>query len=243
MPESISSTTNGRQRVALLPTLTQIAAVWGISDAGYYFLLPPLGVAPGYNNGPVAIALYYVFWVGISVILFWPLYATWPHYAKWSTFENRLISSALWTGSYGGSIAFAAYVLPLLPIVNWTESWTPPEFIVATPWFFLPKSIDILFQQRLIVALVLVMSAQGFGLRKISLYCAMLFGAMHVFLAFGDVPVRYVVRFMISAGVFGLIFPYFILRVRNGLAFSYLTHWLYYVVSVTLPHIFMSSAK
>lgn len=149
----------------------------------------------------------------------------------------------MWTGCYAGSIAFAAYGLPLLPVIHWTESWTPPDVVGATPWYFLPKSIDILFQQLLIVALVLALSVQQFSLRKISLYCAILFGTMHVFLAFGGVPAGYVVRFMVSAGVFGLMFPYFILRVRNGLAYSYMVHWLYYAISVAMPHIFLASAK
>lgn len=224
-------------------TLAQIAAIWGISDIGYYFLLPALGVGASYNTGSVAITLYYAFWVGVAVIVFWPLYGTWSSFAKWSTFDNRLVSLVVWSVAFGGSIAFAAYVLPALPKVIWTESWNPPEFIEATPWYFLPKSIDILFQQLLIVALVLQLSAKGFGLGKVSLYCAALFGGMHIFLAFGDVPIRYVVRFMLSAAVFGLVFPYLILQVRNGLAYSYIVQWLYYAVSVMLPHIFLSSVR
>lgn len=57
---------------------------------------------------------------------------------------------------------------------------------------------------------------------------------------FGGVPIGYVIRFMISAAAFGLLFPYLILRVPNGLAYSYVVHWLYYAVSVLLPHIFLS---
>ncbi len=60
-------------------------------------------------------------------------------------------------------------------------------------------------------------------------------------LAFGGVPIGYVIRFMISATAFGLLFPYLILRVPNGLAYSYIVHWFYYAVSVVLPHIFLST--
>jgi hypothetical protein len=229
----------GRQRAELIWPLAQIAGIWTISDIGY-FLLPALGLQASYNAGSVAVTLYYAFWVGIAVITFWPLYGTWPLYGKWTTFENRLTSYIVWSLSFAGCILFAAYVLPLLPSINWKESWNPPDVAVATPWYFLPKSIEILFQQLLIVALVLTLSARHYTLRKISVYCAIAFGGTHVLLAFGGVPTGYVIRFMVAASSFGFIFPYLLLRVPNGLAYSYIVHWLYYALSVVMPHIFFS---
>jgi hypothetical protein len=137
---------------------------------------------------------------------------------------------------------FAAYVLPLLPSPAWTESWSPPEIRVATSWYFLPKSIEILFQQLLIVALVLALSAQHYSLRKTSVYCALAFGAVHILLVFDGVPSGYVARFALAASVFGFAFPYLILRVPNGVAYSYIVHWLYYAVTVAMPRIVLSSA-
>ena len=227
----------------LLWTLVQIAAVWTLSDIGYYILLPALGVQPNYNDGAVAITLYYAFWTGIAVITFWPLYATWSLHGRWTTFENRLTSYIVWSLSFAGCLLFAAYVLPSLPTVHWKESWTPPDMVAATPWYFLPKSIDILFQQLLVVALVLALAAQHYSVRRISACCALAFGLAHALLAFGGVPVGYVIRFMVSAAAFGFLFPYLILRVPNGLAYSYIVHWVYYAVSVVLPHIFLASAK
>lgn len=232
-----------RKNAQLLRTIVQIAAIWTVSDVGYYFLLPALDVRPDYNGGPIGITLYYAFWVGIAIITFWPLYGTWPRYGRRATFENRLSAYLVWSLAFAGCLLFASYVLPKLPSVNWTESWNPPEVVVATSWYFLPKSIDILFQQLLIVALVLALAAQKCSLRTISICCAIGFGAAHVLLAFGDVPLRYVIRFVISAAAFGFVFPYLILRVPNGLAYSYIVHWLYYALSVLLPHIFLASTK
>jgi hypothetical protein len=191
--------------------------------------LPALGVEASYNAGSIAITLYYVFWVGIAIITFWPVYRTWPRYGRWTTFENRLASYPVWSLS--------------LPSIHWKESWNPPDLMLATSWYFLPKSVDILFQQLLVVALVLTLSAQQYRLRRIAVYCAILFGGSHVLLAFGGVPWGYVIRFMLSAAAFGLVFPYLLLRVPNGLAYSYVVHWLYYALSVIMPHIFLSSAK
>ena len=119
----------------------------------------------------------------------------------------------------------------------------PPDLVAATPWYFLPKSIDILFQQLLVLALVLALSAKRFSLRRISIYRAAMFGSVHVLLAFGGVPFGYVIRFMISAAAFGFLFPYLLLRVPNWLAYSYVIHWLYYALSVVMPHVFLASAK
>jgi len=177
------------------------------------------------------------------VITFWPVYATWPRYGRWATFQNPLISYVVWSLSFAACIFFAAYILPSLPPITWTESWKPPEVRIATPLYFLPKSIEILFQQLLVVALVLALAAQRYSIRKISIYCALVFGTAHILLAFDGVPWGYVIRFMISAAAFGYMFPYFILRVRNGLAYSYVIHWSYYAASVVLPHIFASPVK
>jgi len=237
----LSSNTEGEPKVSqvsqLAWTIAQIAGIWIAADLGFYFLLPILGVQPSYNAGSLAIALYYAFWIGIAVITFWPIYVTWPRYGRWPTFERRYTSYLVWSIAFGGCVAFAAYVLPLLPPTTWTESWNPPEVRVATPAYFLPKSIDILFQQLLVVAFVLALSAQEFSLRRISMYCGLTFGAAHILLAFGDTPVGYVIRFMIAATAFGFLFPYLILRVRNGFAYSYVVHWLYYAVTVAMPHI------
>lgn len=231
------------KKAQLIWAVAQIAAIWTASDAGYYFLLPALGAAANYNAGSIAITLYYGFWLGIAVITFWPLYRSWPQYGRWTTFENRFTSYIVWSLSFAVCIFFATYILPLLPPIHWTESWNPPDVRLATPAYFLPKSIEILFQQLLVVALVLALAAQRYKMRAISIYCALVFGAAHILLAFGGVPWGYVIRFMISAAAFGFVFPYLILRVPNGLAYSYVIHWAYYAASVVLPHIFSSPVK
>ena len=234
MPLRVFHSVNAPQKDQFRWTLAQIAAIWVVSDIGYYFLLPALGQNPNYNDGPIATSLYFVFWVGFAAIMFWPTYASWPRYARWATFENRLTSIVVWSLAFAVSVLFAAYVLPALPPFNLREGLNPPELPLATPWYFLPKSIEILFQQLLIVALVLTMSAEKYSLRKISIYCAVLFGGTHILLAFGGVPWGYVIRFATLAAIFGLAFPYLILRVPNGFAYSYLTHWGYYATSVII---------
>jgi hypothetical protein len=238
MPNYLSVRTRVSKKALLRWTLALIAGIWMVSDVGYYFVLPALGHKPDYNDGPIAALLYYGFWTGFTVIMFWPVYAMWPRYAKWATFENRLASIVVWSLAFVGAVLFVAYVVPTLPQFDWHDEWgTPPELPLATPWYFLPKSIEILFQQLLVVALVLTLAAEKYSLRRISLYSAALFGAAHLLLAFGSVPWGYVARFAMLAAVFGLAFPYLILRVPNGFAYSYVVHWGYYAFSVFMSRV------
>jgi hypothetical protein len=237
MSDQSSFSAGTPQKAQLIRTVGTIAALWTVSDLGYYFLLPAIGVEASYNAGSIAVMLYYVFLVGIAVITFSDLYR------KWTAFEFGLTSYVVWSVSFAGCTLFAAYLLPLLPQTNWAQTWRPPEVVVATPLYFLPKSIEILFQQLLIVALVLALSAQRYSIARISVYCAALFGGMHILLAFGEVPWGYVIRFMLAATAFGSIFPYLILRLPNGLAYSYIVHWFYYAITVVMPRILSSHAQ
>ena len=53
-----------------------------------------------------------------------------------------------------GAIGVAYYIvniLPLFPAIHWTSLLEPPsELLTASPWYFLPKSIEIVLQQLLV---------------------------------------------------------------------------------------------
>lgn len=213
--------------------IAALAAFWIVSDVGYYFGLPLLGVEPGYNAAPVAVSLYYLYWVGLALIVFWPVYAVWNVHAPWPTLSNRFAGAAIWTAMVTAAVGFAIWVVPVIPPAAWPETaGPPPDLVIATASYFLPKSIEILFQQALMLALVLMMAADGIPLRRISLWCGVLFGTMHVLLILGGLPLAGVVRFTIMAALAGAVFPMLILRVPYGLALSIGLHWGYYAVTL-----------
>jgi hypothetical protein len=229
--------------VPLTATLAKCAFLWLVSDAGYYLLLPEFGIEPNYNESPISVALYYGLWANITAVTFRRWYSSGSRYAKWPWFETRMLSYFVWSLALIGPQLFAVFVLPSLPPIGWTESWNPPEIRVATAWYFLPKSLEIVFQQLLLVALVLAFAVGRYTIGKIMAFSAAVFGGAHALLVFTDVPLGFVARYMISAAAFGLMFPYFILHVRNGLAYSYMIHWLYYLATITMPHIFWHPGK
>ena len=206
------------------------AAAWIASNLGYYLLLPAVGIRPGYNVAPFAVGLYYTAWIAIAVVAFWPMYR------NWTPFQNPMRAYIFLFAFVAAVAAFALFGLPKLPSIIWTESWDAPELMLANEWYFLPKSIEILFQQLLIVALVLALAANNYAISTIAVVCAILFGSAHLLLGFGGLPFGYVVRFAAAAVAFGLLFPHLILRVPNGFAYSYALHWLYYIVTIVMAH-------
>ena len=221
----------GRRSLLFDPRLALIAIAWIASDLGYYLLMPMLGLRTGYNTEPVTIALYYTAWIAAVMPAFWPLYRGWP------TVETPVVTHVILIGLLGGIVLFALYGLPALPRIVWTESWEPPELMRVTPWYFVPKAIEILFQQLLVAALVLLLAAKRLAVRTISITCALLFGAMHLLLAFGGMPIGYVLRFVAAATAFGFVFPQLLLRVPNGFAYSYTLHWAYYLATIVAAHL------
>ncbi len=211
-------------------TIGSIAAIWIVSDVGFYYLFPLLGLAPSYNDHPVWSALYYAAWIGLALVVFR------GQYRGWSAFEPTPAVLAVVILLAASFFLYAVTAPSLLPQVTWEEGSPAPDILLADPWYFLPKSVDILFQQLLIVALVLALSRHQHDLRRISVLCAMLFGGTHLLLAFGGLPLMYVIRFTIFATLFGFVFPYLILRKKNGLVWSYALHWIYYAATLVTAH-------
>ena len=211
-------------------TVGIVAAIWIVSDIGYYYLFPWLGLAASYNAHPVWSAAYYGAWIVLTLVVFGGTYRGWD---TWTPRPTLFAAVPLLVAAFA---SYAIYMPSMLPQVSWEEAWPAPDILLADPWYFLPKSVDILFQQLLIVALVLALAKREHDLRRISVLCAILFGGTHLLLAFGGVPLMYLIRFTIFATLFGFLFPYLILKVRNGLVWSYSLHWTYYAVTLVTAH-------
>lgn len=224
-----------RARSAAAQTVVGIAGLWVLSDLSFYYGLPALGIPADYNAAPIANSLLYLFWTGVAVILFWPVYRTWTRLSRWPFLASRWSGLALWVLGFAGATWVAARGLPALPPVAWPADWgVPPAIVLAGPAYFLPKSLDILFQQALIVALVLSLAGLGLSRGRIAVATALLFGAVHLLLIFGDMPVLGVLRFSLFAAAFGLIEPWLILGLPNGIGLSYALHWSYYAATLAM---------
>ena len=216
-----------------------LAGFWLISDLGYYFGLPSLGVGMDYNLNPMPVATFYLFWSGLAAIVFWPLYSRWNADGPFPTLRNRVLAALIWTATFAVILVFLHWGLPALPKATWPpDLGEPPDLLIATPAYFFPKTVEIVFQQLLVLALIVSLSLDGLPLRTISIFAALLFGGMHILLAFSGIPPRAVIMFIVAATAFGLILPRLILKTRVGLAAAFVLHWTFYAAVLAQARIF-----
>ncbi|KKR36794.1 MAG: hypothetical protein UW46_C0001G0086 [Candidatus Yanofskybacteria bacterium GW2011_GWF1_44_227] len=218
---------SGTKELPSMMVIPQIAALWIASNVGYYILF-----SKGYDAEPIRIALYYIFWLALTIFSFWNVYK------GWKPVENRLSTYIIIGASIAGIVLYLTYLLPNFQPIVWAKAWQPPsELLFATPWYFLPKSIEILLQQFLVAAMVLTFSAHEMTIKETSIWSAILFGGAHLLLVFGGSGLIHTATFTIAAVAASFVFPYLILRVRNGFIYSNLLHWLFYAVTIVLARL------
>lgn len=212
-----------------------VAVLWTVSGRAYYLLVEALGLQSGYNDAPVPFAAFYLAWATIALWLF-----------------RDVVILRLPTGRILREIAvitpmlvvfwlFVAYGLPLLPTISLVLApETPPEFMFASAWYYLPKSADILFQQVLIAAVILTAAREGIKLSHIMIGMALAFGSSHLLLAYDGFSSTYVARFSVAATAFGVLLPYLYLRAKHGFRWAYGLHWSGYAVDATMTHFILA---
>lgn len=205
-----------------------IAAIWSLSSLGYYVIVEEFNKPSGYSDGPRLFSLYYGAWCLVAFLVFHPALSAW---AKLSAPVEDRIAPILMVAA---CVIFVVGVLPALP-----ELTPPPEknvnaIITADVWYFLPKSIEVLLQQILMAALVVVLAAQNMSVKKIAVLTAILFGGFHLSLVLSDASPFYVLRYTVAATLFGAITPYQMLKMRNGFVYSFTLHWAWYAFDTTI---------
>jgi hypothetical protein len=216
----------------VMKVLVQIIFIWIASDLGYYILVSLLGAGSGYSKNPFILAVYYLCWVAFTVYTFFYFYK------EWKVVEIRLsFFVSVFLGSIG-IFLYITYILPIFPPIHWAVDWVPPsELLTASPWYFLPKSIEIGLQQLLIAAMILVFDKQHMSIRRISSWSAGLFGSIHLLLVLGGSSIGYVALFTVSAVLAGFVFPYIMLQIRNGFLYSFFIHWSFYALVIVLARL------
>ena len=116
-----------------------IATTWTLSSIGYYQLADFLGKPGGYNEGPRIFSIYYGIWCMIAFAIFHPALSAWAKQS--SPPEDRFATIFMVTAC----ALFAFIVLPFLPEADIPTEDEVNEIIIAQPWYFLPKSVEILF--------------------------------------------------------------------------------------------------
>lgn len=226
MPAAIA-----RNPLTPIAAIAYTAALWAGSSIAFYLFLPVLGIELSYNDSPLAIAAFYLAWVGIAAVAFRGEFAS--HLSGEREFHDDAILSVI----FGIAAGLFLWGLTRLPLPHPGPLAHAADVLAATPWYFLPKSIDILYQQLLIAALVLTLGRQ-FTFRTVVLLYALLFGGAHLLLLIdGEFPPSVLV-FTSAAIVSAAFFPYLLLKVRHGFMYCYMIHWAFYAVLILLLRIY-----
>jgi hypothetical protein len=211
----------------LLAVSGGILALWAGAYIGFIAILPLLGFGISYATHPFESTAYYLVWAGIACLCF-------PH----TVARVQLSQSARAYGSFvlfmSAVALFYGVILSLLP--GYAPATASTNFFLNTDrHFFLPKFAELLFQQILIAATILSIASFERNLLFVSLMYGVLFGFAHVFVLF-EIPPAYVGILALGAVSSAALFPYLILRVENGFIYSFMIHWLFYIV-LTITHL------
>lgn len=229
---------SGRAFRTMLPTLALVGVVWSVSSWGYYALVSAMALDSGYDEAPLIFAGYYLTWSIIVLLTFRPVFKA---QLSRPALSGHAIALAPILTAYG---VFVTVVLPLLPDVSiYRAPPNPPEFMFASAWYYLPKSVDILFQQVLVAAIVLRAHRARMSLRGISILMAVLFGGFHLTLSLDGFTSLYVARFTVAASIFGLVIPWLYLRTRHGFRWAYGLHWGFYALDAVVTHLVLAVPK
>jgi hypothetical protein len=215
-------------RRSLVKTLAHVSILWIGVMVGYYAVLPYFGYRIGYNSQPVLVAAYYGWWILVALYAFREIYLTKLPSARelrtdmlLSGIFAVLASAFLWW--------FSSIEAPRIPALE-----PATDLLLATPWYFLPKSVELLLQQLLIAAFVLELDRESFSLRTIVFTYATVFGGAHLLLIFGGSFPPTVLIMTLAAVISATFFPYLMLRIPRGFVYAYAIHWCFYASLVFL---------
>ncbi len=212
---------------ALLATLGGILLIWIGAYGGFSLIIPAMGIELSYSETPLEVAAYYLAWVGIAALAF-PRTIARVHTAQSARAYGALVLVL-------SAIAlFYAIGIEMLP-GHGTQVYANDFFLFADSNFFIPKFAELLLQQVLIVATVLTLASFDRNIFFVSLMYGIMFGFAHVFILV-EIPPAYVAFLAGAAVISAAVFPYLILRVKNGFIYSFILHWLFYV-ALTVLHL------
>ncbi|WP_371156964.1 hypothetical protein [Jannaschia sp. 2305UL9-9] len=209
-----------------------VAALWSVSSVGYYEIRDQLGLENGYRDAPLIYSAYYPGFTVLALLLFRHRLRDWQLPAHGVLPVLAVLAMIA---------VFTLGILPILPDIDLSLApRNPPEFMFADAMYYVAKSFETLFQQALILTLVLLFHSFGWKTLQVGMLTAALFGLFHLSLIFNGATDFYVARFTIAATCFGAVVPTLLLATRNGATLSYGLHWGFYIGDNIFTHFMLS---
>jgi hypothetical protein len=112
-------------------------------------------------------------------------------------------------------------------------SITGTSFLLLNNFFIWVKPLDVLVQQLMIIVLVRKFSELKLKYKTIAIICLFCFGIIHIFQVF-KTSLIIGLCFTFVALLLSIVFPYLILKVKNGVIYSYVIHLGIYTLAALL---------
>jgi len=163
------------------------------------------------------------------VILFYLTVASLLLYAFRSTYKS-IFQNTHWYELVGlvslslivhGSVSY--FIITYVDKPDWIFSDRGTSFLLMNNYYVWAKPLDILIQQLLIIWLTTKLFANGLTLKQIISFFLIAFGSIHIFQV---LKTDWVIGLLFTAGalVSSVLYPYLLLRVRNGYIYNYMFH-------------------
>ena len=163
------------------------------------------------------------------VILFYLTVASLLLYAFRSTYKS-IFQNTHWYELVGlvslslivhGLVSY--FIITYVDKPDWIFSDRGTSFLLMNNYYVWAKPLDILIQQLLIIWLTTKLFANGLTLKQIISFFLIAFGSIHIFQV---LKTDWVIGLLFTAGalVSSVLYPYLLLRVRNGYIYNYMFH-------------------
>lgn len=116
----------------------------------------------------------------------------------------------------------------LKPPKKLMKRYPKEKFLTLSYRYLFSKSFDILFQQMAVVIAVIMLAKSGVDFVTLTFGFALVFGFLHARIVQKEGSIGWI--YVIASTFAGIIFPYLILEVNYGFIYTYILHWMYYLL-------------
>jgi len=161
-----------------------------------------------------------VFYTVVAALLlytFYPTYKTLFQNTRW----YELVGLVAFSLAFHGLVSY--FIITYVGRPNWPFSDHGASFLLMNNYYVWAKPLDVLIQQLLIIWLTTKLYANGLSLKQIITFFLVAFGSIHIFQV---LKTDWVIGLVFTAGalVSSVLYPYLLLRVRNGYIYNYMIH-------------------
>lgn len=188
---------------------------------GGFFLLRFFGI--NYLDSYLITTIYFILLIGLFIYLF-------KDEIKPGIYLPSRVQILLVILLYFFLLLFYS-ILDNIPKISSILDVNPGLYVLITEnVYILTKSLEIFYQQITIAILVFLLNFRlNLTTKKITHIFTTVFVLLHLFNLL-YMPLIFAIIFILGSFVAGLVFPKMIIKNRDGFIYTYLLHWLFYVV-------------